>query len=110
MVLSKLKNVVRAWLTAKPEDETEYNGFLSSKSEKHAMLGLAIGFITALAGGKDAAWMLIVFGGIALGEREVSVGQLEDVQKEPGYALVSATLAFLITAFIIVPRLPGGII
>ena len=93
-----------------PEDETPRYGILSSRAEWHSILiGISVGFITALSGGKDAAWMLIILAGIALGTKEVDIGHLKHIKQEPMYALVGAVIAFLLTAFAIIPHLPGGI-
>lgn len=98
------------WLGAGSEKDTPRYGFLSSRAEWHSLgIGLAVGFITALNGGKDAAWLFIVLSGITFGTAEVNIGQLKHVQKEPYYALVSSLLMFLVTAFVIVPNLPGGV-
>jgi len=92
------------------EDETTRYGVLSSRAEWHSFLiGISIGFISALSGGKDAAWMLIILAGIALGFKEVNIGHLKHIKKEPMYALVGAVISFLLTAFAVIPHLPGGI-
>jgi len=101
---------IKEWLGAGSEAETPRYGVLSARAEWHSILiGISIGFITALSGGKDAAWMLIILAGIALGAKEVNIGHLKHIQKEPAYALVGAVLTFLLTAFLIIPHLPGGI-
>jgi hypothetical protein len=82
---------------------------LSKAEFQSLILGATVGFVTALSGGKDAAWMFIILTGVALGGKKVDVGVLENVQKEPLYALTTSVLAFIITAFLIVPRLPGGL-
>jgi uncharacterized membrane protein YjjP (DUF1212 family) len=98
------------WLGAGEEHETPRYGILSSRKEWHSFLiGISVGFITALSGGKDAAWMLIILAGIALGSKEVNIGHLKHIKREPVYALVGAVIAFLLTAFAIIPHLPGGI-
>ena len=98
------------WLGAGSEAETPRYGFLSSRAEWHSLgIGLSVGFITALSGGKDAAWLFIVLAGIAFGTAEVNIGHLKHVKREPYYALVGSVSAFLFTAFLIIPRLPGGI-
>jgi uncharacterized membrane protein YjjP (DUF1212 family) len=98
------------WLGAGEEHETPRYGTLSSRAEWHAFLiGISIGFISALSGGKDAAWMLIILAGIALGTKEVDIGHLKHIKQEPMYALVGAVISFLLTAFAVIPHLPGGI-
>jgi uncharacterized membrane protein YjjP (DUF1212 family) len=98
------------YLGAGSEDETPRYGMLSSRAEWHAFLiGISIGFISALSGGKDAAWMLIILAGIALGTKEVDIGHLKHIKQEPMYALVGAVISFLLTAFAVIPHLPGGI-
>jgi hypothetical protein len=99
------------WLGAGPESETPEDGLLSSRAEWHSLLvGASVGVITALAGGKDAAWLFIILAGIAVGGKEANVGHLEHVSREPVYALVAAVGAFLLTTFVLVPRLPGGVV
>ncbi|WP_143421026.1 hypothetical protein [Halorubrum halodurans] len=99
------------WLGAGSEDETPRYGILSSRAEWHAFaIGLSVGFTTALTGGKDAAWLFIILAGIAFGTAEVEVGHLKHVQKEPYYALVASMVGFLLTAFVIIPRLPAGVL
>jgi uncharacterized membrane protein YjjP (DUF1212 family) len=101
---------VLKWIGAGEEHETPRYGMLSSRKEWHSFLiGISIGFISALSGGKDAAWMLIILAGIALGSKEVNIGHLKHIKREPMYALVGAVIAFLLTAFAIIPHLPGGI-
>jgi len=98
------------WIGAGSEDETPREGTLSSRKEWHSFLiGVSIGFISALTGGKDAAWMFIILAGIALGGKKVNVGHLKHIKHEPMYALFGSVIAFLTTAFIIIPHLPGGI-
>ncbi|TQQ81839.1 hypothetical protein [Halonotius roseus] len=95
------------WFGAGSEAETPRDGFLSSRAEWHSLgIGLSIGFIVALAGGKEAAWLFVVLAGIALGVSKVSVGQLKHVQKEPYYALVASVASFLLTAFLVIPNIP----
>lgn len=97
------------WLGNGSEDETPRHGLLSSRAEWHAFgIGLSVGFIVALSGGKDAAWLFIALAGIALGTTKVDVGQLKHVRKEPYYALVSSVFAFLLSVFVVLPNLPGG--
>lgn len=97
------------WLGAGSEDETPRYGVLSSRAEWHSFgIGLSVGFITALTGGKDAAWLFIILAGIAFGTAEVNIGHLKHVQKEPYYALVGSMIGFLLTAFVVVPHLPAG--
>jgi hypothetical protein len=92
------------------EQETPRNGILSSRAEWHSLgIGMAVGFVTALSGGKDAAWLFIILSSVAFGSQKSQVGQLQHVKKEPYYALTTAVMAFLLTAFVIVPRLPGGL-
>lgn len=99
------------WVGAGSEDETPRYGFLSSWAEWHSFgIGLSVGFIVALTGGKDAAWLFIVLSGIAFGTAEVNIGHLEHVQKEPYYALVASMIGFLLTAFVVIPRLPAAIV
>lgn len=99
------------WLGAGSEAETPRDGVLSSQAEWHSFgIGLAVGFIVALTGGKDAAWLFIILTGIAFGTAEVNISQLQHIKKEPYYALVSSVIGFLITAFIIVPHIPQGVI
>jgi len=89
------------------EDETPRYGTLSSRAEWHAFLiGISIGFIAALSGGKDSAWMLIALAGIALGIKEVNIGHLKHIQKEPMYALIAAVFSFLASVFVVIPRIP----
>lgn len=89
------------------ENETPRYGTLSSRAEWHAFLiGISIGFIAALSGGKDAAWMLGVIAAIALGVKKVNVGHLKHIQKEPMYALVAAVVSFLLSVFVVIPRIP----
>lgn len=88
-----------------------FPSFADKRSEKHAIgIGASVGFIVGLRGGKDSAWMFIILASIALGAKEVNVGHLEDVQDEPGYALVSSVVMFIITVFVINPRLRGGVL
>ena len=99
------------WFGAGDEDETPRYGFLSSRAEWHSFgIGLSVGFITAITGGKDAAWLFIILAGIAFGTAEVNVGHLKHVQKEPYYALVASMIGFLLTAFVVVPALPAGVV
>ena len=94
------------WLGGGKESETPRDGILSSRAEWHAFgIGLSVGLIVAVVGGKEAAELFVVFAGIALGIAEVDVGQLKHVQKEPYYALVASMISFLLTVFLIVPRL-----
>lgn len=84
--------------------------FADTPREKHAIgIGAFVGFAVALVGGKDAAWMFVMLAAIAIGGREVNVGHLEDVKNEPAYALAAALVMFLVTVFVVMPRLPGGI-
>lgn len=84
--------------------------FANTTSEKHAIgIGGFVGFAGGLAGGKDAAWMFVILAAIAIGGREVDIGHLKDVKNEPAYALVASVVVFLVTVFVIIPRLPGGI-
>jgi len=107
----KLTDVFRAWLSAKKESETAYNGFLSTKGEKHAIgIGIGVGATVSLVGGKDASWLLLGLANVAIGAREVSVGQLKDVQKEPAYAFFGAMIGFLVMEFIVKPRMGGGVL
>lgn len=95
------------WLGLGSEGETPRKGLLSSRAEWHALLiGLAVGFITAIVGGKDAAWLFIILSTIAFGGKEVNVGQLEHVSDEPLYALGGSVIGFLVTVFLIVPYAP----
>lgn len=99
------------WLGAGSEAETSRHGFLSSRAEWHSFgIGLAVGFIVALTGGKDAAWLFIILTGIAFGTAEVNISQLQHIKKEPYYALVASIIGFLTTAFLIVPHIPQGVI
>lgn len=79
--------------------------------EQHAIIiGSFVGLATGLAGGKDAAWLLIILATIGLGRRKARVGHLQDVQNEPVYAFGSAMGMFLVTVFIINPLLRGGVL
>jgi len=99
------------WLGSGSESETPRHGILSSRAEWHSLLiGASVGFIVALVGGKDAAWLFVIFSGIALGTKEVEVGHLEHVSKEPVYALASSVAMFLLSSFLIIPNLSGGIL
>jgi hypothetical protein len=98
------------WLGAGSEAETPRQGAFSSRAEWHSVgIGLAVGFIVALTGGKDAAWLFIMLSGIAFGSAKVNISHLKHVQKEPYYALVGSVISFLLTAFVVIPHLPGGI-
>lgn len=99
------------WIGAGDEDETPRTGVLSSRAEWHSFgIGLSVGFIVALTGGKDAAWLFIILSGIAFGTAEVNVSHLKHVQKEPYYALVASVIGFLLTAFVVMPRLPAALV
>jgi len=99
------------WLGGGSEDETPRDGILSSRAEWHSFgLGAAVGFITALTGGKDAAWLFIILTGLAFGSAKANIKQLKHIKREPYYALVASVLGFLLTAFLIIPHLPQGII
>jgi len=101
---------VGKWIGAGSEDETPRDGTLSSRAEWHSVLiGLAVGAIIALTGGKDAAWLFIVLATVALGGKKVNVGHLQHVSDEPMYALVAAVVSFLVTASVIIPHLPSAV-
>ena len=100
--------MLRKWLGLGEERNTPRYGLLSSYAEWHSLLiGLSVGFIIAFVGGKDAAWLFIVLSTIAFGGRKVNVGQLQDVSKEPLYALCSAVLMYLLSVFVIIPQIPN---
>jgi hypothetical protein len=93
------------------ESDTNRDGPLSSYREWHSFaLGIGIGFISALNTGKDGAWLLLLLAGFAYGAKKIDIGPLADLRKEPQYALIAATLAFLVTSFLVVPYLPEAII
>ena len=97
------------WLGGGTEEETPRYGILSSRAEWHAFgIGVAIGFIVAAVGGPSAADLFLVFASIAFGLHEVDVGHLKHVQMEPYYALVASVVSFLLTVFVVLPRIPGG--
>lgn len=99
------------WLGGGSEAETPRDGILSSRAEWHSFgLGLAVGFIVALTGGKDAAWLFIILTGLAFGTAKANIQQLKHIKREPYYALVASVLGFLLTAFVVIPHLPRGII
>ncbi|WP_459191839.1 hypothetical protein [Halosimplex sp. J119] len=67
------------------ESETERDGPFSTLREIHAAtVGLAVGVVVGLTGHIELA-ALFVF--IALGAKLGSVGPLEDIRREPWYAL-----------------------
>jgi hypothetical protein len=99
------------WLGGGSEAETPRDGILSSRAEWHSFgLGLAVGFIVSLTGGKDAAWLFIILTGIAFGTAKANIKQLKHIKREPYYALVASVIGFLLTAFVVIPYLPRGII
>jgi hypothetical protein len=101
---------LRDFLGLGSESETSRDGPLSSYREWHSLLiGLGVGFVAALNSPKDSAWLLLLLVGFAYGARKVDVGALRHIRKEPQYALTAALISFLITAFVIVPRLPSGL-
>lgn len=103
--------MVGKWLGWGRESDTPRDGLLSSRAEWHSLsLGLAVGVIVAVVGGKDAAWLFIILSTIAFGGKKVNVGQLQHVRNEPIYALVGAVVSFLISVFVVVPNLPGGVL
>lgn len=98
---------LKKWLGLGKEDKTPRYGLLSSRAEWHSLLiGFAVGFITAIVGGKDAAWLFIILSTIAFGGKEVNVGQLEHVSDEPLYALSGSVVGFVVTVFLIIPYAP----
>jgi len=102
---------MKEWFGLGSESETPREGPLSSYAEWHSFLiGLAVGFITALVGGKDAAWTFIILSTIAFGGKKVNVGQLKHISNEPLYALGGSVLGFVITVFVIIPTLSGGLL
>mgnify|MGYP006896952177 CR=1 FL=1 len=93
------------------ESNTPRDGVLSSRAEWSALLiGCTVGVITAIAGGKDAAWLFIILATIAFGGKKVNVGQLQHISDEPLYALVGAVMSFLLTALAVIPHLTNGIV
>jgi len=99
------------WLGGGSEAETPRDGVLSSRAEWHSFgLGLTVGFIVALTGGKDAAWLFIILTGLAFGTAKANIKQLQHIKREPYYALVASVLGFLATAFVVIPYLPRGVI
>jgi len=102
---------LRDFLGIGTEQETFRDGPLSSLAEWHALLiGISVGLIIAIVGGKDAAWLFIILTTIAVGGREVNVGHLKDVKNEPVYALVGAVSSFLVGTLYVVPRLSHGLV
>jgi len=98
---------IRDYLGGDSEEETPRDGLLSSRPEWHgAGIGAFCGLLVGLNGAKDGAWIMVLLAGLAFGTRKAQVGQLEDVNKEPAYALGAATLMFLVTVFVILPRIP----
>jgi hypothetical protein len=93
------------------ESDTNRDGPLSSYREWHSFaLGGTIGFISALnVGFEKGAWLLLIFAGLAYSVQRMDTGPLADLRKEPQYALVAATLAFLATSFLVIPYLPDAI-
>lgn len=101
---------IQEYLGSGTEEETSRDGLLSSTAEWHALvLGFAVGFMVALTGGKDAAWLFIIFSGVAFGSKQTNIEALQNLKREPIYGLLASVLGFLITAFLIVPQLPSGI-
>jgi hypothetical protein len=102
---------LRDYLGLGRESETPRYGILSSRAEWHAFLvGITVGIIVAIVGGKDAAWLFIILTSIAIGGREVNVGHLRHVKNEPVYALVGAVSSFLVGTLYVVPQLSHGVI
>jgi hypothetical protein len=98
------------WLGAGEEEETPRHGILSSRSEWHSLgIGASVGFIVAFVGGKDAAWLFIILSGVAFGSSETDIKQLQHIKREPYYALVASVVMFLLSAFLIIPRIPSGV-
>jgi|APHM01.1.fsa_nt_gi hypothetical protein len=92
------------------ESATERDGFLSSRSEWHAVaIGAGVGFVSALNTGKDGAWLLLILAGLALGARQLDIGPLGGLSREPHYGLAAAVIAFLLTSFFVVPMLPRAV-
>lgn len=72
---------------SRSEAETERDGFLSTLREYHAAtIGLAVGVIVAATGSWELAGL---FAFACLGAKLSAVSRLEDVRREPWYALGS---------------------
>lgn len=86
------------WLPESSDEfETQRDGFLSSLTEWHAaIVGLAVGVVVAMTGSWELAG-LFVFAtlGSKLGTRH-----LEDVRREPWYALGSFLVPVLVDLII----------
>ncbi|QLH77466.1 hypothetical protein HZS55_09230 [Halosimplex rubrum] len=80
------------------ESETERDGPFSTLREIHAAtVGLAVGVVVAKTGSYELAGL---FAFVALGAKLGSVGRLEDIRREPWYALGLFLLGLVATTLV----------
>lgn len=89
------------------EEQTARNGVLSSFGEWHSItIGSTVGMIAGSSGGEAGLSLMLLLAGLAVGTRKLEIGQLQDVRKEPAYALGSSCITFLLAALVIAPLVP----